>query len=104
MHLFHVSFLAFLKSICLIALIRWNDFSYVVFVGFLRCFLYSTLTILSTLSHFLFHHATGDLFFVSGDVLRMVFSATCNIILTSQLYATSIVFWRGNLVVILLSL
>ena len=71
--LFHVSFLAFLNTLCLMALLYWNGFKLVLFVGSRRCFLYSSFTILSSLSHSLFHHATGGLLFTFVDVLGMVF-------------------------------
>ena len=60
-NLFHIFFLAFLKILCLMTLLHWNDLSLVVSVG---------LTILSSLSHSSFHHATSGLLFVSGDVWK----------------------------------
>ena len=66
-NLFQVSFLAFLKVLCLMALLRWKDLSLFMFVGSRRCFLYSALTIFSSLSQSSFHHATGGL----GEVLKV---------------------------------
>ena len=55
----HVSFLAFLKTLCLKALLRWNDFCFVLFVGSHWCFLYSAITIFSSLSHLSLYYVTG---------------------------------------------
>ena len=63
------------------ALLHWNVLNLVLFDGFCPCFLYSTLTILSSLSHSSFHHATVCLLFVSEDVLGIVFSAAYSMIL-----------------------
>ena len=66
-NLFHTSFLVFLKTVCLMAFLRWNDLNLVLFVGSRWCFLYSALTILSSLSNSSFHHATSSLIFASED-------------------------------------
>ena len=85
------------------ALLHWNDVILVLSVVSHQYFLSSALTILSSFSHSSFHHATGDHFFASEDVLGMVFSAACNMVLIRQLCASSIVFWSCTLLVILLS-
>ena len=72
-NLFRMSFLAFLNTLCLMIFLCWNVLSLVLFIGSRRCFLYSAITILSSLSQFSFYHATGDLF-SSEDILGMVFS------------------------------
>ena len=54
-----------------------------------------------SLSCSLFHHAIVGLLFVSEDVLGMVFSAACSMLLTRQLCA-SIVFWFFTFIVIVL--
>ena len=55
-------------------------------------FLYSALTILSSLSHSSFFHATVGLLFVSEDILGMVFSAACSMVLIRQLCFSLIMF------------
>ena len=41
---FHVCFLIFQRTLCLIVFLCWNDLNLFLFVGFLQCFLYSVLT------------------------------------------------------------
>ena len=96
-------FVSFLKTLCLMTFLRWNVFNLVLFVGSRWCFLYYANTILSSLSHSSFHHATAGLLFVSEDVLGMVFFAASSMVLTRQLWASSIVFWFCTFVVIVLS-
>ena len=86
------------------ALLHQNVLNLVLFVGFRRCFLYPALIILSSHSYFLFNHATVGLCLVSEDILGMVFSAACNMVLTRQLCACSIVFWFCTFVVIVIFL
>ena len=50
-----------LKTLCLMALLHWNVLNLVLFVWSRQCFLYSALTIFSSLSHSSFHHATVGL-------------------------------------------
>ena len=102
-NLFHESFLAFLKTICLMALLYWNVLNLVLFVGFYWCFQYVALTIFSSISHSSFHHDTVGLFFVSVDALGIVLSAACSMVLTRQLCASSIAFWFCSFVVIVVS-
>ena len=102
-NMFHVSFLSFLKSLCLMALLYWDDLSLDVLVGSLRCLVYSSLTIFSSLSHSLFHHAAVGLPFVSEDVLGMVLSAACSMVWLAKLCASSIMFWFCTFVFIVLS-
>ena len=85
-----VSFLVFLKTLCLIALLQWNDLYLVLFIGLCHCFLYSSLTIFSSLSHSSFNHITGGLLFILMKVLGMVLSAACSIFLVQQHYTSSI--------------
>ena len=101
-NLFHVSCLVFLKTLCLTTFLRWNALSLIVFVGSLWCFLYSALTILFFFSHSSFHYATVGLLFVSEDVLGMVFSAACSIVLTRQLCTSSIEVWFCTFFVIVI--
>ena len=96
-------FLAYLKTLCLMTLLHWNNLNLVLFVGPHQCFLYSVLTILSSLSHSSFHHATGGFLFVSGDVLGMDLSAAPYIVSTRHPYDSSTVSWSCTFVVILAS-
>ena len=85
------------------ALLPWNVLNLVLFVGSCQCFLYSAFTILSSLSHSSFHHATVGLLFVSEDVFGMVLSTACSMVLTRQLCDFLIVFWFCTFNVIVLS-
>ena len=76
-------------------LLHWNVRNLVLFVESHWWFLYTALTILSSLSHSSIHHATVGFLFVSEDVLGMVLSAAC-MVLTWQLCASSIMVWLSE--------
>ena len=97
-NLFYVSFLAFLKTLCLMALLRWNDLSWLCMLGFCNVF----YILCSYCSLFPFTFFVLPCFWWSFLFLGMVFSAACNMVLTKQLCASLIVFWSRTLVVILL--
>ena len=85
------------------ALLFWDVLNLVLFVGSRGCFLYSSLTIPSSFSHSSFHHASVSLLFVCDEVLGIVFSAACSMVLNKQPRAYLIMFWFCTFIVFVLS-